>query len=89
MNFDAPSIDYAGLSPVIALTAGVCVVLIAGLVSDRGNRWLSTALTLTTLGAAAGLMIILVSAVSVTLDPPMWSAVIHWSPFAPPSCARP
>ncbi|TFG73270.1 MAG: NADH-quinone oxidoreductase subunit N [Solirubrobacterales bacterium] len=57
MNFDAPSIDYAGLSPVIALTAGVCVVLIAGLVSDRGNRWLSTALTLTTLGAAAGLMI--------------------------------
>lgn len=57
MTFDAPEIDYAGLSPVIALTAGLCVVLIAGLVGERGNRWLSSALTLTTLGAAAGLLI--------------------------------
>jgi len=57
VTFEAPTIDYAGLSPVIALTVGLCVVLLAGLVSDRGNRWLSTALTLTTLGAAAGLMI--------------------------------
>ena len=28
--FHAPHIDYAGLSPVIALTAGICVVLLAG-----------------------------------------------------------
>ena len=31
MNFNAPDIDYAGLSPVIALTAGICVVLLVGL----------------------------------------------------------
>ena len=31
MTFYAPDIDYAGLSPVIALTAGICVVLVAGL----------------------------------------------------------
>ena len=30
-NFNAPHVDYAGLSPVIALTAGLCIVLIAGL----------------------------------------------------------
>jgi NADH-quinone oxidoreductase subunit N len=57
VTFEAPTIDYAGLSPVIALTAGICVVLLAGLVGDRGNRWLSAGLTLTALGAAAGLMI--------------------------------
>ena len=27
MTFNAPDIDYAGLSPIIALTAGICVVL--------------------------------------------------------------
>ena len=32
MSFEAPHIDYAGLSPVIALTAGLCVVLLAGLI---------------------------------------------------------
>jgi NADH-quinone oxidoreductase subunit N len=57
VSFDAPSIDYAGLSPVIALTAGVVVVLLAGLLGPRGNRWLSSALTLVTLGATAGLLI--------------------------------
>jgi NADH-quinone oxidoreductase subunit N len=55
MTFDAPHIDYAGLSPVIALTAGVCVVLLSGLVW-RG-RWVPTALTLITLATAAGLCI--------------------------------
>ena len=30
MNFNAPHIDYSGLSPVIALTAEVVVVLIVG-----------------------------------------------------------
>ena len=28
MNFHAPHIDYAGLSPIIALTVGLCVVLL-------------------------------------------------------------
>jgi NADH-quinone oxidoreductase subunit N len=55
MTFDAPDIDYAGLSPVITLTAGVCVVLLSGLVW-RG-RWVPTALTLITLATAAGLCI--------------------------------
>jgi NADH-quinone oxidoreductase subunit N len=30
MNFHAPHIDYSALSPVIALTAGICVVLLTG-----------------------------------------------------------
>ena len=34
MTFTAPHIDYAGLSPVIALTAGICAVLV-GAVSQR------------------------------------------------------
>jgi NADH-quinone oxidoreductase subunit N len=34
MNFHAPHIDYSGVSPIIALTAGICVVLLAG-VFDR------------------------------------------------------
>lgn len=54
---DTPTIDYAALSPIIALTAGLVVVLLAGLIGPRGNRWLSSILTLATLGAAAGLLI--------------------------------
>ena len=38
MSFTAPEVDYAGLSPVIALTAGICVVLLAGLVGERRQR---------------------------------------------------
>ena len=53
MNFHAPHIDYAGISPLIALTGGICVVLIAG-VFDR-LRPAVPLLTLSTLGAAAGL----------------------------------
>ena len=34
MSFHAPDIDYAGLSPVIALTAGLCVVLLAAVFTD-------------------------------------------------------
>jgi NADH-quinone oxidoreductase subunit N len=30
MTFNAPHIDYNGISPIIALTAGICVVLLAG-----------------------------------------------------------
>ena len=54
---DTPDIDYAALSPLIALVAGICVVLLVGLIGPRGNRWLSSALTLVTLGATAGLLI--------------------------------
>jgi NADH-quinone oxidoreductase subunit N len=57
MSFEAPTIDWAGLSPVIALTGGIVVVLLGGLVGPRGNRWLSTVLTLATLGVTAGLLI--------------------------------
>ena len=28
-DFHAPHVDYAGLSPVLALTAGVCIVLLS------------------------------------------------------------
>lgn len=58
-SFDTPDIDYAGLSPVIALTAGIVVVLLAGLIGaprSRG-RWITSALTIVTLGTAAGLSI--------------------------------
>ena len=55
--FEAPDVDYAGFSPIIALTAGTVVVLLAGLVGPRGNRWLSSILTLLTLAITAGLMI--------------------------------
>jgi hypothetical protein len=38
MTFTAPEIDYAGLSPVIALTAGIVLVLVAGLFGDRRTQ---------------------------------------------------
>jgi NADH-quinone oxidoreductase subunit N len=56
MTFTAPHLDYAGLSPLIALTAGVCAALVAGLVRRR-QRLLVSAMSLTALGAAAGLCI--------------------------------
>src|ERR1700730_10092798 len=55
MNFHPPTIDYAGVSPIIALTAGITVVLVAG-VFDRARRAVPL-LTLTTLGSAAGLYV--------------------------------
>src|SRR3954468_4958778 len=55
MTFNAPHIDYAGLSPVVALTAGMCIVLVAGLFLR--SRWLNAGLTITVLGATAGLSI--------------------------------
>jgi NADH-quinone oxidoreductase subunit N len=58
VTFTAPHIDYAGLSPVIALSAGIVVVLMAGVLSPaRRQRLIVSALSLTTLGAAAGLAI--------------------------------
>ena len=55
MNFHAPHIDYAGLSPVIALTVGVCVVLLSAVF--RPLRRTAPALTILTLAATAGLLI--------------------------------
>ncbi len=55
MTFHAPHLDYAGLSPLIALTVGACVVLLAG-VFERTRR-AAGALTLITLATTAGLLI--------------------------------
>jgi NADH-quinone oxidoreductase subunit N len=57
MSFNAPDIDYAGLSPVIALTAGMVVVLMAALVRGGRGRALVSTLSLITLATAAGLCI--------------------------------
>ncbi|MGH2954271.1 MAG: NADH-quinone oxidoreductase subunit N [Solirubrobacterales bacterium] len=57
MTFDAPDIDYAGLSPVLALTAGVVVVLIAGAFTRRRERLIVSILGLATLATASGLCI--------------------------------
>jgi NADH-quinone oxidoreductase subunit N len=54
-TFNAPHIDYAALSPVIALTAGLCVVLLSG-VFDAVRRAVP-ALTALVLAVAAGLLI--------------------------------
>ena len=54
---NTPDIDYGALSPVIALVAGICVVLLVGLIGSHGRRRLSSGLTLLTLAATAGLMI--------------------------------
>jgi NADH-quinone oxidoreductase subunit N len=53
--FNAPQLDYAGLSPLIALTAGVCVVLLTA-VFERTRRG-APALTLLALAVTAGLLI--------------------------------
>jgi NADH-quinone oxidoreductase subunit N len=55
MTFHAPHIDYAGLSPVLALTTGLCVVLLVGL--GRRDRVTVPALTLLTIAVTAGLCI--------------------------------
>ena len=56
-SFDAPTIDYAGLSPLLALTAGTCVTLLAGLFPGRGGRVLPVTAALVTLATAFGLSI--------------------------------
>jgi NADH-quinone oxidoreductase subunit N len=55
MNFNEPTLDYAGLSPVIALTVGVCVVLLSA-VFKPVRRW-APGLTLLALAVTAGLLI--------------------------------
>jgi NADH-quinone oxidoreductase subunit N len=62
MTFHAPEMDYAALSPLIALTAGICVVLLGPLLgrrrgSGRIAAQTSTALTLVALATTAGLLI--------------------------------
>src|SRR5215203_3397779 len=56
MTFNAPHIDYAGLSSVIALTAGLCIVLLLGLIPRLG-RFTMAYLTIAVLAATAGLSI--------------------------------
>jgi NADH-quinone oxidoreductase subunit N len=51
----APHIDYGGLSPLLALTGGVCATLLLGLARGPGARMLVTASALLTLAAAATL----------------------------------
>jgi NADH-quinone oxidoreductase subunit N len=55
MTFNAPDIDYAGLSPVIALTAAVCVVLLTAVFKPL--RRTAPGLTLVALATTAGLLI--------------------------------
>jgi NADH-quinone oxidoreductase subunit N len=57
-HLQGPHVDFAGLSPLIALLGGVVVVLLVGLL---GSRWVRAqavpALSLASLGAALGLTI--------------------------------
>jgi NADH-quinone oxidoreductase subunit N len=57
-HLKGPHIDFAGLSPLIALLGGAVIVLLFGLI---GSRWVRSqlvpALSLLTLGAALGLTI--------------------------------
>ncbi|MGK2931634.1 MAG: NADH-quinone oxidoreductase subunit N [Solirubrobacterales bacterium] len=55
MIFDSPTIDYAALSPIIALTSGL-VVLVLVAVFDSVKRF-GSALALLTLAVTAGLLI--------------------------------
>jgi NADH-quinone oxidoreductase subunit N len=55
MNFSAPAIDYAALSPVIALTVGVCVVLLSAVF--KPVRRTAPFLSFLTLAITAGLLI--------------------------------
>jgi NADH-quinone oxidoreductase subunit N len=55
MNFHEPHIDYAGISPIVALTVGLCVVLLSAVFKPL--RRLVPGLTLLTLASTAGLLI--------------------------------
>ncbi len=55
MNFNEPTIDYAGISPIIALVVGLVVVLLSAVFKPT-KRW-APGLTLIVLGATAGLLI--------------------------------
>ena len=52
----APHIDWAAISPLVALTVGACLVLMAGLLRPAFvRRTLVPAMTIVTLGVAIGL----------------------------------
>jgi NADH-quinone oxidoreductase subunit N len=55
VNFHAPEMDYAALSPILALTAGLCIVLLTAVFKPL--RRTAPALTLVTLATTAGLLI--------------------------------
>ena len=55
MTFTAPDIDYAGVSPIIALTAGLCVVLVGSAFAGRHSRVVASVLSFATLATTAGL----------------------------------
>jgi NADH-quinone oxidoreductase subunit N len=55
VNFHAPDIDYGALSPVLALTTGLCVVLLTAVFKPVQRT--APALTLVTLATTAGLLI--------------------------------
>jgi NADH-quinone oxidoreductase subunit N len=55
MNFHTPEMDYAALSPVLALTAGLCVVLLSAVFKPL--RRTAPFLSFVTLGVTAGLLI--------------------------------
>jgi NADH-quinone oxidoreductase subunit N len=59
MDFNAPDIDYAGLSPIIALTAGLVLTLLAGLIGGSAGRQrvIVSVVGIGTLAAAIGLEI--------------------------------
>ncbi len=56
MTFNQPTIDYAGLSPLIALLATLCVVIIASII-PRVGRFSVGLLTLIGFAATAGLTV--------------------------------
>jgi NADH-quinone oxidoreductase subunit N len=53
----APEIDYAGLSPIIALGGGACLTLLVGLLPGTRPRMVVTVTALLTLAVATGLSI--------------------------------
>ncbi|MDQ3725215.1 MAG: NADH-quinone oxidoreductase subunit N, partial [Actinomycetota bacterium] len=55
MNFNEPTIDYAGISPLIALTVGICVVLLSAVF--KPTKRMAPGLTTIVLGVTAGLLI--------------------------------
>jgi NADH-quinone oxidoreductase subunit N len=56
-ELNAPGIDYAGISPLLALTAGTCITLLLGLFPAKLGRTLSVTTALLTLAAAFGLSV--------------------------------
>jgi NADH-quinone oxidoreductase subunit N len=55
MNFNAPDIDYGALSPILALTVGLCVVLLSAVF--KPVRRTAPLLSFLTLGVTAGLLV--------------------------------